>query len=56
MQWPPGSQTLPGQGCQGGGLPWPLTRNTLTLLLLPLPLKIQQRRQELEQSLVVRNT
>lgn len=38
------------------GYPWPLTRITVTLPLLTLPLKIQQRRQELEQSLVVRNT
>lgn len=38
------------------GYPWSLTRITVTLPLLTLPLKIQQRRQELEQSLVVRNT
>lgn len=49
----PAPPAPPGPGV--GGVVLSLTGNTVTRLLLP-SLKIQQRRQELEQSLVVRNT
>ena len=47
--------SLPGEGCQDG-VPLVTHQDHCNPAPLTLPLKIQQRRQELEQSLVVRNT